>query len=362
MFAPSPSLHSHRNVKTYLFHPASHAARAAAFSYSNSCASLAAVRLHHFNNTKNNHQAMFKDSSTHISPLFITELRMSASMSEFAVNVGFESIAGTEDSYVLREWLPGVEADCLFDTIVQARGFDMQHVAYVEATRDVDSPSSGKANDTSKEEESPLISDASFWIPQLAVSTATPRARSIKSLVVWNHASTAEATQTGAVAQMLRKMARHVDLMLDDMAADKGESRARDSEASNNYITVRHLVDRQRIDMRHMEPEAGNSVDSSQNPVCLLALGGERTLCLRVWGMDPDEPAHEIPLTHGCLVVLTPNLLANGCSYAVRPPKGGRKRASGGYVIHPPHAPHVLLEIRAVERFCRVDASWMHGT
>lgn len=63
----------------------------------------------------------------------------------------------------------------------------------------------------------------------------------------------------------------------------KGENDARDSESSNNYITLRHLVDRQRIDMRHMEPEAGNSEDSSQNPVCLLAQ--------RSWGNHEGKPA-----------------------------------------------------------------------
>ena len=245
----------------------------------------------------------------------------------------------------------------------------MEHVAYVDALRDVRESSADKTRDASKNEEDEkdekeedeedefesLIADASFWIPELAVTTLTPRARIVKSHVVWNHACTTDATQRGSVTQKLRNMARQVDRMLDDMGAEGGDSHIRDSASRNNYVTVRHVVDRQRVDMRHMEPQKGDSVAGCENPVCLLALGGERTLCLRVWGMDPDEPAHEVPLTHGCLVVLTPSLLANGCSYAVRPRKGGRA---------PPHAqvPHVLLEIRAVDRFRQVDASLMRGT
>lgn len=285
-------------------------------------------------------------------------------MSEFALKVGLEFIAGANGSYILREWLPRVEVDSLLDTIARevARGSRMEQVAYVEAMRNVREPSSDKTCDVCKNEENEeeneeeedevelLISDASFWIPELAVTALTPRTRIIKSHVVWNHTCTIDAAQSTAVAQKLRKMARQVDWMLDDMAAEYGDWHTRDSAPRNNYVTVRYLADRQRVDMRHMEPDTDNNV------VCLLALGGERTLCLRVWGMmDPDEPAYEIPLTHGCMVVLVPDLLANGCSYAVRPRKGGRT---------PPHAhgPHVLLEIRAVERFRQVDASLIRGT
>lgn len=267
-----------------------------------------------------------------------------------------ESIARTEDSYVLRDWLPKAKVDCFLGAISRevAQGFKFQHAAYVEATCDVKDPSSDRANDASEYEEAsdefddPLRSAASFQIPQLALA---PRARMmIKSLVVWNHVN------SSALARMLGEIARCVDIRLDDMAAEMGErqARVRDTQSSCNYITVRHLVDRQRIDVRHMEPE---DMDSCKSPVCLLALGGERTLYLWVWGMERGEPADEIPLTHGSLVVLTPSLLANGYSYAVRPPRKGRNR--GGCVTHPQHALHVLLEIRGIENLCQVDASLM---
>jgi hypothetical protein len=290
---------------------------------------------------------------------------MSVSVIESVMNIysgspQWQLIVGTEGSYVLRDWLPQAQVDALLRMIDQgvAQGFDLHHTAFVEATCDSTGSTSDENNAVSEcregeeEEEKfddpPIISDSRVWIPQLAL-TSTSRACMIKSFVVWNHVN----TDKNAVAQMLRDIAQRLNVMLNDTAEEKGQCHAqiRDSESSSNYVTVRHLVNRQRIDKTHLDPQMG-----CHSPMCLLALGGQRTLWLWVWGMDLDEPGYEIPLTHGCLVVLTPDLLANGCSYSVRlPKKEGTHR--GGCTSHPPHTPHALLEIRAVERHCQVDTS-----